>query len=93
MIDSNMISYGISVALIFIGIISFAITLKFKYLNGFVILSVGQRIAYWVYDILKSEEPRWLILLILGFFCCGIFFSALGILLKNDVKEVNDDGN
>ena len=88
MIDTNLLSYGFSVVVLLIGVISFLMSdFKMKYLSAAVVLSVGTRTMYWAAIELKDIVPTVLFIFLIGFFALGIFFSTMGIALSNDGRN------
>ena len=93
MIDTNYISYLISVGLIIIGVIAFLFSnLRIKYLNAAVISSVGLRLVYWTYiELIKINITSLVAKIIMhaaiGMFILGVLGSSISILLRNDGRK------
>ena len=91
MIDYNIISYSFSIITISIGLIMFLFSnFRMKYLSGFVILSLGSRIGYWLFVEIGNEISLVLKIAMIIFFGLIILSSSIGILLSNDGKAKND---
>lgn len=92
MIEPNTLSYGFSIIILLIGIISFLMSnFRMKYLSAAVVLSVGTRAMYWAAIELKDIVPTVLFMFLIGFFALGIFFSTIGIALSNDGRTKSND--
>lgn len=86
--DLNTLSYYFSIGILSIGILSFIVSrFKHKYIASSVVLAVGTRISYFIYEELIGKIDNILFFFIMIFFIIGIIMTSISILLQNDGRQ------